>query len=309
MTSASADDDDDGFLDTGAQRHLGPLGPVGPLSFGCWRMVGSDTENTRAVHTALDLGMTLIDTADVYGLDWGGSHFGACEEALGRVFASDQGLRSRALVATKAGIVPGVPYVSSARHIGAAARASLSRLGLDYVDLFQVHRPDHFTHPAEVAAAFAQLHREGLARAFGVSNYGTDQIRALLAHTDVPVVSLQPEISVARLDALRDGTLDLCMERDLVPLAWSPLAGGRVATGEGLPAELLSVLDDIARRESVVRSAVAVAFVLAHPSRPVAIVGSQRPDRLTDIATATRVRLSRTDVYRIIQASDGRRLP
>lgn len=300
---------DDDTLDTGSPRSLGPLGAVGPLSFGCWRLVGSDADNGRIVRTALDLGMNLVDTADVYGLDWGGTHFGACEEALGRVLSADPGLRSRMIIATKGGIVPGIPYVSSSRHIETAVRASLSRMGVEQLDLYQIHRPDHFTHPAEVADAFARLHDEGLVRAFGVSNYSSDQTRALLAHTRVPVVSVQPEMSVLRLDALRDGALDLCMERGLVPLAWSPLAGGRVATGEGVRHELLAVLDDIARRESVERSAVAIAFVLAHPSSPVAIVGSQRPERLTQAAAATRVRLTRADVYRIVEASDGRRLP
>ena len=80
----------------------------------------------------------------------------------------------------------------------------------------------------------------------------------------------QPEYSAAHLDPLRDGTLDDCMRDGIVPLAWSPLAGGRLATGDGVRPELLAELDTIAERESVDRSIVALALVLAHPSAPVA---------------------------------------
>jgi predicted oxidoreductase len=99
------------------------------------------------------------------------------------------------------------------------------------------------------------------------------------------------------------------MKKSLVPLAWSPLAGGRVATGEGLRPALVEVLDELAAREGVTRSAVAVAFVLAHPSRPVAILGTQNPGRLAELARAVSVRLTRTDLYRIVEASDGVPLP
>ena len=283
---------------------------VGPLGFGCWRLTGSsDADNERLVAAAVDLGMTLIDNADVYGLDWGGTGFGTCEEALGRVLAINPSLRGRITLATKGGIIPGTPYDSSAAHIVAACEASLRRMGVERVELWQIHRPDHFTHPEEVAGAFSSLHRRGLVASFGVSNFTPAQTRALAAHVEQPLVSTQPEFSCVALGAMRDGTLDLCTETSLVPLAWSPLAGGRLATGEGVRPELVSVLDDLAAREGVSRAAVAVAFVLAHPSRPVALLGTQQPGRLADLAAAANVTLDRADVYRIVQASDGVPLP
>lgn len=290
-------------------RDLGELGAVGSLSLGCWRMTGDDRTNLELVTAAVDLGMTLIDNADVYGLDWGGTGFGQCEEALGRVFALAPGLRERVTLATKGGIVPGVPYVSHPDHLERAVEASLARMGVQHIDLYQIHRHDHFTHPHEVAAAFLRLHQRGLVRAFGVSNHTPHQTRALLAHAGAPIVSTQPELSAIHLDPMRDGTLDLCMEAGLVPLAWSPLAGGRIATGEGVPAELTAVLDELAEREQVSRSAIAVAFVLAHPARPVAIVGTQQPSRLTELVGALKVTLTREDIYRIVIASDGTPLP
>ena len=296
-------------LDVSGDRDLSSLGSVGPLSLGCWRLTGSDDDNIATVTTAVDLGITLIDNADVYGLDWGGTHFGACEEALGRVFAAVPGLRDRVVLATKGGIIPGVPYDSSGDYLVAACEASLRRMNVDTIDLYQVHRPDMLTHPEEVAAAFTSLRTRGLVKEFGVSNYTVPQTLALNGFLDSGLATTQPQFSAAHLEPLRDGTLDLCMEAAITPMAWSPLAGGRLATGEGIPAELLTVLDELAARENVTRSAIAVAFVLAHPSKPIAILGSTQPERLQELVKATAVQLSRTDWYRIVQASEGVPLP
>ncbi|MEY2969610.1 MAG: hypothetical protein RIQ64_2237 [Actinomycetota bacterium] len=293
-----------------ATRRLGDEVEVGPIGFGCWRLTGaSDDDNGRLISTALDLGMNLIDNADVYGLDWGGTGFGACEEALGRVLASNPSLRDRIVLATKGGIIPGVPYDSSGAYLISACEASLRRMGVDHVDLYQIHRPDLFTHPEEIAVAFASLRDRGLVSMFGVSNYTPSQTIALSTYLEEPLVSTQPEFSCAALAPMRDGTFDLCIEEGITPLAWSPLAGGRLASGDGIRPELLSVLDELAMREKAPRAAVAIAFVLAHPVDVVALVGTQQPDRLTDLANATRVSLNRTDVYRIVQASDGVPLP
>lgn len=300
---------DTGLIDV-TPRMLSESVSIGPIGFGFWRFTGqSDAENARLVTTALDLGITLLDTADVYGLDWGGTGFGTCEEALGRVFAAHPGLRDTVVLATKGGIIPGVPYDSSASYIVSACEASLRRLQVDHVDLYQIHRPDMFTHPDEVAYAFQSLHGRGLVRMFGVSNHTVAQTRALLTHVDVPFVSTQPEFSAHHLAPLRDGTLDYCMEVGLTPLAWSPLAGGRIATGEEVPTQLINVLDTIAAREGVSRSTVALGFVLAHPSRPVPLVGTQQPARLTDMMAVSAMALSRSDVYDIIESSEGVPLP
>ena len=297
------------LLDVSSARTIGKLGDVGPLSIGCWRLTGSDAENTAVISAAVDAGLTLLDNADVYGLDWGGTHFGACEEALGRVFTSIPGLRDKIVLASKGCIIPGVPYNSSAQYITSACEASLARMGVDHVDLYQIHRPDHFTHPEEIAQAFNSLKSRGLVREFGVSNYTVAQTLALNAFVDNGLATTQPQLSATHLDPLRDGTLDLCMESGITPLAWSPLAGGALATGLGVSPALLTVLDQLAAREGVTRAAIAIAFVLAHPSRPVAIIGTQTPSRISELARATSVSLTRTDVYAIIQASDGSPLP
>jgi predicted oxidoreductase len=221
----------------------------------------------------------------------------------------DPSLRDRIALATKGGIIPGVPYNSSAKYLIEACEHSLRRMSVEHVELYQVHRPDVFTHPDEVATAFSSLHDRGLVLMFGVSNYTPAQTRSLLVRAHVPLVSTQPEFSCAELTAMRDGTLDLCIETGITPLAWSPLAGGRVISGEGLNAALIAVLDEIAEREKVSRAAVAVAFVLAHPADVVAIVGTQDLQHLAEITMATSVHLTRADAYRIVEASDGVKLP
>jgi aryl-alcohol dehydrogenase-like predicted oxidoreductase len=293
-----------------APRPLGSLPPVGPLAFGQWRFTSGDLAGSQALlEAALDAGMNLVDTADVYGLDWGGTGFGEVEANLGRVLAAAPQLRDRMVLATKGGIRPPIPYDSSPTALRNACEDSLRRLGVDVIDLYQIHRPDLYSHPADVAATLTALREAGKLREVGVSNHTVAQTEALQAHLGFPLVSTQPEYSVVHLDPMRDGTFDRCLRDGTVPLAWSPLAGGRLATGEGLRAELLAELERLAAREGVDTSAIALAFVLAHPAAPVAIIGTQRPERIAAATAALGVHLDRADVYTLVQASDGVPLP
>ena len=197
----------------------------------------------------------------------------------------------------------------AAAYLRRACEASLRRLGVDVIDLYQIHRPDMYTHPAEVAATLTALREEGKVREVGVSNHSPSQVAALVAHLPFPLVANQVEYSAVHLDPMRDGTLDDCMRLGILPVAWSPLAGGSLATGEGLRPELVEVLDGLAAREGVDRGQLALAFVLAHPSTPVAIVGTQNPDRISSSTAALGVSLTRDDVYAVVQASEGAPLP
>lgn len=283
---------------------------VGPLAFGHWRFVGGDDAEADAlIEATLDLGMNLHDTADVYGFDWGGEGMGHAERRLGGVLARHPEWRERMVIATKGGILPGVPYDSSPAYLRMACEDSLSRLGVDHVDVYLVHRPDLLGHPEQVAETLVGLRGAGKIGAIGVSNHTLEQTRALEAFLGEPVAVTQPEFSVAQLAPMRDGIFDHAMAGGTVPMAWSPLAGGRVPKGEGIPAPLVEVLDELAGERGVSRSAMAMAFVLANPARPIAIVGSQNVDRLEDASTAREVALTRADLYRIIEASEGVPLP
>lgn len=284
--------------------------PIGRLGFGCWRLTTASTADaTRLVEGALDLGCTLVDTADVYGLDWGGSGWGSCEERLGAVLAARPALRDRMILATKGGIIPGVPYDSSPTALTAACEASLRRLGVDHVDLYMVHRPDMLTHPSDVAETLLRLRERGLIGAIGLSNHTAAQVAAVQAHLGEPVAAIQPEYSAASTGALRDGTLDQAMQHRAAVLAWSPLAGGRLVSGEAIRPELLATLDRIAGEHATTRTVVALAFVLGHPSRPVALLGTQRLDRIAEAVAAVELHLDRAESYAIIQASEGAALP
>ena len=304
-----------GTLVDPTERTIGTSLCCGPLGFGCWRFTHADTAAAqRVLEAALDAGLTLVDTADVYGLDWGGSGFGTVEERLGDVLRAAPRLRDHMVLATKGGIVPPVPYDSSATALRAACEASLRRLGVEYVDLYQVHRCDLFTHPAEVADTLAALVTEGKVREVGASNHTPAQHEALataLAERGVRLAATQVEYSAAHLDPLRDGTFDLAMRTGTSVLAWSPLAGGGLAGGAGDPerAELLARLDELAARYDTDRATIALAFALAHPARPIVLVGSQDPGRLATATAALDVPLTRTDAYAIVAASEGRPLP
>ena len=293
-----------------------PLGKSGievaPLAWGMWRFRGVDVAAARRlVEAALDAGMDLLDTADVYGPD-NGEPFGAAEALLGRVLAEAPGLRDRFVLATKGGIRLGVPYDSSADYLVEACEASLRRLGVERVDLYQIHRPDTLAHPAEVAGAFERLHAAGKVRAFGVSNHTAAQTAALQAHLPFPLATIQPEFSALAIAPLSDGVLDQALERNLGVLAWSPLGGGRL--GAETPAEpraraVAEALDAVARPLGVPRSAAAYAWILAHPARPIPIVGSQTPERIAEAARALEVSFTRAQWYAVLTAARGEPLP
>lgn len=298
------------LVDAGT-RELGHSGiTVGPLAFGCWRFTHQHIRDARtALDVALGNGMHLVDTADVYGLDWGGTGFGACETLLGAILKDAPELRDQIVLATKGGIHPPVPYDSSAEALRRACEASLHRLAVETIDLYQVHRPDLFAHPEIVAATLLALRDEGKIRAIGISNYTPAQHDALHAFLGEALATTQPQYSAAELGPLRDGTFDRCARDSVTPVVWSPLAKGRIVSGEGIRPELTALLDELAGREGVTRAAVAIAFTLAHPTRPVSIVGSQNSDHLHAATTALGVHLDRADCYRVVVASEGEPLP
>jgi predicted oxidoreductase len=286
---------------------------VSPLGFGFWRFVGQDVAAAAAkVEAALAAGLSLFDTAAVYGLDWGGQAFGESEALLGRVFAANPALRDSVTLATKCGIIPGTPYDSSARAIAESCEASLKRLRTDRIDLFQIHRPDILAHPHEVAQALDALRRAGKIREAGVSNYTAEQTRALIAHLPFALASTQPEFSAAHIAPCDDGVFDLCLEKGIAVLAWSPLAGGRLLDPD--PQDLraksvIAALDALAAELGVARDTAAYAFVMAHPVRAIPIIGSQRPDRLGAAAAALGLEVPRAAWYRVFAAARGAPLP
>jgi predicted oxidoreductase len=296
-----------------------PLGKSGlavaPLGWGMWRFGGGDRASARRrVEAALEIGCTLFDTADIYG--YGGERgFGGAESLLGEVLREAPQLRERMVLATKAGITPPVPYNSSARYLLEACEASLRRLGVERIDLYQIHRPDLLAHPAEVAQALERLRSAGKIHSAGVSNHTAAQVDALCAHLPFDLAAVQNEFSPLVIEPLSDGTLDQAMRRGMAVLAWSPLAQGRLAASAGeAPAEahvaaVINALDAVAARSGTPRSAVAYAWIMAHPARPIPLIGSQNPARIREAHAAYAVKLTREEWYRILVAARGARMP
>jgi predicted oxidoreductase len=283
---------------------------VSSIAWGMWRFAGDNLRAARErVEAALEAGITLFDTADIYGPD-NGEPFGAAEALLGRVFTEAPQLRTRMVLATKGGIRMGVPYDSSADYLAQAIDHSLIRMGVERVELYQIHRPDPLTHPQEVARTLEEAHRAGKIGAIGVSNHTPAQTAALGRYLSLPIVSHQPEFSALHTDPLFDGVVDQALERQMAVLAWSPLGGGRIAApADARTQAVAALLDAKAKEAGVSRVSAAYSWIMAHPARPIPIVGTQDPTRIAEIPDAYKPRWTRTDWYRVLEASIGERLP
>jgi predicted oxidoreductase len=289
---------------------------------GCWDPAAVTAENRRrgreAILAAYEAGYRLFDIADIYCR-------GVCEEITGEALRQASGMRQAVAIATKCGVRhKGDPdadapfrYDFSAEHILRSCDGSLKRLGIETIDLYQLHRPDVLMDPDEVAGAFDRLRRQGKVREFGVSNFTPSQVTLLQSRLPMPLVVNQVEISLAHLAPFHDGTLDQCLADRITPLAWSPVARGMLADGGTVRPDhperakieaLLAVLDATAQALGAGRTAVTLAWLLRHPSGIVPIVGSADPKHIRQAAKADQVDLSREQWYRIMEAARGQRL-
>lgn len=295
------------------------------LSYGCWRIAGdrnqfktsaeADAAGRAALIAAYESGYTLFDGADIYG-------GGRCEEILGKTLREVSGMRSKILIASKCGVrhagspSPDSPgrYDFSAEHIVQSCEQSLNRLGIGTIDLYMLHRPDYLGDPHEIAGAFARLYDAGKVRFFGVSNFRPSLVSSLQAVIPFPLVVNQIEISLAQRGAFEDGTLDQCLQKNITPMAWSPLGGGLLGDGAKrlLPAQqsykpeaIVKVLDEIASARGANRTLIALAWLLKHPGKIVPIIGTTNPERIREAARAAEFELTREEWYRLFIAAHG----
>jgi predicted oxidoreductase len=294
------------------------------LSYGCMRIAGTwdpkeiTTERRengkKAVVAAYEAGYTLFDHADIYCS-------GGSEDIFGDVLKDIPSMRDEIVIATKCGIRwkgdsgPDAPhrYDFSKEHILWSCDESLKRLGVETIDLYQLHRPDLLMDPADIAIAFEKLHFEGKVRFFGVSNFSPSFVTTLQAGLPFPIAVNQVEIHLGRLDCFTDGTLDQCLRDDITPLAWSPLGGGFLGTGatsdDPKKLRIQTAVDAMAAKYGVSRTVMSLAWLLKHPSKIVPIVGSAKPENIRDAAKADEVELTREDWYTLLLAARGEALP
>ena len=283
-----------------------------PIAWGMWRLAEGGrtvTEAAALVHAALDAGITLLDTADIYGFD-GVKGFGDAESLLGQVLRADPGLRQRMVLATKGGIRPPAPYDQSADYLNEAIDASLRRLCVESIDLWQVHRPDILAHPQEVARTLEDAVKAGKIRALGVSNFTQAQTAALSHFLTPPPATTQPEISPLRIDCFENGELDQAMMLGITPLAWSPLGGGRLVNpAEQRDLAVAAALDDFALAQGISREVAAYSWLMAHPAGIIPIIGSQNLARIAEGMRAASVQWTRKEWYAVLVAARGEKLP
>lgn len=273
----------------------------------------SDEEVYELLKTALDLGINVIDTADIYG-------GGACEEHLGNVFKAHPGLREHFFLQSKCGIhitESKTYYDFDEDYIKSCVNGSLKRLQTDHLDSLLLHRPDVLMDVEAVGRAFDTLYKEGKVRFFGVSNMNSVQISYLKTAVNVPLLINQLQLSAAfspMIDATfnvnmqnnlsySDGTLLPMMQKEgMLVQAWSSLQYG-MFEGTFLDSpkypKLNAVLDQLAKAKGVTKSAIALSWILRIPGKMQAIIGTTSPDHLKEAAAASSELLTRAQWYEI----------
>lgn len=304
-----------------------------PLALGCMGMSGtwnaSDLTPARekkaieAFEAALIAGITLFDHADIYGA-------GTCETVFKSCLDAHPDARENIQILGKGGIRSGHFNLTS-DYLRTALEDSLRRLGVEYLDLYQMHRPDMLAHPRDTAQFLNEAMKSQKIKAIGVSNYFPEQIRALQMYLDSPIVSNQFEINALRLvpfyqgwmvpeyggysggvGTVGDGLLDVCMAQGITPLAYAPLARSVLSksdSSDGREKDVQDVLGELALKHDATRGQIALAWLRTHPSGIIPVVGSNNPAHIFEAAQKSELRLSHEEWYRVFTASWGRNLP
>lgn len=303
------------------KQKIGQSGLEGSsIALGCMRMAALDTTAAQEViASALNHDINFFDHADIYGGGESERRFGEAVKTLGLS-------REQYLLQSKCGIRQGY-FDFSKEHILSSVDGILERLGTDYLDFLVLHRPDALVEPEEVAEAFYQLKKAGKVKHFGVSNQNPHQIALLQAYLDQPLAVNQMQLSPAHTPMIdtglnvnmknssaidRDnGVIDYCRLHHITLQAWSPF---QIDLGRGLfmgnpnYKELTATIEKYAKQYALSSEAIIVAWILRHPAKMQAIVGSMNPERIARIAAAEQVILSRSEWYDIYRSA-GNSLP
>jgi predicted oxidoreductase len=286
------------------------------FALGFWRLNDWNFTSQQLlgfVEKALDLGITTLDHADIYGGY-------TCETIFGKAMAGQKSLRSKMQIVSKCGIKlvsdnrsshKIKTYDTSAGHIVQSVENSLKALQTDYLDALLIHRPDPLMDADEIAEAFLQLKNDGKVLEFGVSNFSATQFDLLQSRLDFALVTNQIEVSVLKLDSFYDGVLDQCQQYRIKPMAWSPLAGGNLfRSSEARAIRLCKALDNIGKATGGYgMDQIAMAWLLQHPSGIVPVIGSGNIDRIKKAVESEKIRLTGDQWFSILEASSGVEVP
>ncbi len=301
------------------------------IAYGCMPLGDLPTpEAVKSLRAALDQGINFFDHADIYAR-------GKSEEVFSAIWQEVPHLRSQIYVQSKCGIrFEGDPnpqsparYDFSYSHILESVEGSLRRLQTDYLDVLLLHRPDPLVEPEEIAKAFDELHQSGKVHWFGVSNHTAAQMEFLHAYLRQPIVANQVAFNVIHTHLLdegivfnqdvarptrNEGTIEYCRLHNITLQSWGSLAWGHL-TGRPpeIPSEKISktsqVVAEMAHQKGVSPEAILVAWILRHPARIQAIIGTTKSDRIAAACQGATVELDREEWYRLFNAGRGEELP
>ncbi len=283
------------------------------IVYGMWR-VGDDADTSPAhiqakIEACLAQNITTIDQADIYG----GYE---AEELLGNCFASAPGLREKLEIVTKCDIVAPIGrysdrrvkyYDTSRKHIVSSVEHSLRLMKIEQIDLLLIHRPDPFMDHGETGKALDEMIASGKVKAVGVSNFKPHDWSLLSSAMTSKLVTNQIEISLTAPDAFTNGDIAYLQERNIPPMAWSPLGGGGLFDGSNQ--ELIKVINDVAARYETDVASVAVAWLLAHPASIIPVMGTNRLERIATFSKATEIEMDRQTWFELYTAAIGKEVP
>jgi predicted oxidoreductase len=283
---------------------------VSPIAYGLWRSTDDPDQSCKhlqqKIEACLEQGITTFDQADIYG---GYS----AETLLGNTFKKAPQLRQQMEIITKCNIVAPIGihsdktvkhYNSSPAYINAAVERSLREMAIDRIDLLLLHRPDPMMDADQTGPALDALIASGKVKTIGVSNFRPWDIQLLQSRTTSPLVTNQIEISLGHNCPFTNGDLAYLQQQHITPMAWSPLGGGKLL--ENPQSQLGSKLQHIAECHDVSTSAIAIAWLLAHPSHIIPIMGSNNLQRIKQFAQATQINLDRQTWFELLEAANGK---
>lgn len=282
---------------------LSDSGPkVSEAIYGFWRWTDEGAVTTaqieKTVNLCLELGINTFDHADVYG-------DGTIEEHFGKIIRNKSFKREDIVLFGKCGIRTSqdrhFTYHDNSRdHIINSINGSLKRLKTDYLDIFLLHQSDLLADPEETAMALAEVVTSGKAKHIGVANFTVFQHQLLASYLRIPIVTNHIELNLMNTTAIEDGRIDFIKQRFSKPLAWAPLAGGKILNGTDEKAvKLRAKLEEIGKKYDANIEQTAVAWLMKLGTLP--IIGSLSETRIRNGASASDIKLSREDWYEIYQ--------
>ena len=279
---------------------------VGCMRWGIWGENFTTGQYEQIIHQCLEIGLDIFDHADIYG------HF-TTEADFGKALKGNTSLRSQIKIITKCGInmlTPNRPqhaiksYDTSAAHIIKSVEQSLQNFHTDYIDTLLIHRPDILIDVEEVGATITELKKAGKIKSFGVSNFTTSQVALLQKY--IPVEHHQVEISVTNLNAFENGILDQCQLENIEAQSWSPLGNGIFTEKTEQNTRILSEAESLAKTYECSVNQILLAFLYAHPSQIVPVIGTTKFERIQEATKAMEIELTREDFYKLWTASTGK---